>query len=142
MEPILVPKPPKEAFNKDRLISDLVRHQVEHFKHVEESLPADIRAKIPQHAIVTENDAARYIHVMTTYLLSRPRTEQPARKAFAAKPLTPIRPRRPLTLAATATPVLKKSTAKEKAPAKKETAAAQKTRSIEAKARKTSTKRK
>src|ERR1700754_3240725 len=47
MEPILVPEPPKKAFNKGRLISDLVRHQVEHFKHVEESLPPDARAKIP-----------------------------------------------------------------------------------------------
>ena len=56
MEPILVPRPPKEAFNKGRLISDLVRHQVEHFKHVEESLPADVRAKIPQHVIVTRSE--------------------------------------------------------------------------------------
>jgi hypothetical protein len=142
MEPILVPRPPKESFNKDRLISDLVRNQVEHFKHVEESLPQNVRATIPQHAIVTESDAARYIHAMTSYLLSRPQPKQPA-KAVAAKPPTPIRPRRPLTLAAAATPVLKKSTAKKKSPAKKETPAAKRSGSIKPKARKTtSTKRK
>ena len=141
MEPILVPEPPRKAFNKDRLISDLVRHQVEHFKHVEESLPADVRAKIPQHAIVTENDAARYIHAMTTYLLSQPQPKRPAKEA-AAKAPTPIRARRPLTLAAAATPVLKKPTAKKKSSAKKETPAAKKTRSIKPKARKTSIKRK
>jgi hypothetical protein len=141
MEPILVPEPPKEAFNKNRLISDLVRHQVEHFKHVEESLPLDVRAKIPKHAIVTENEAARYIHAMTTYLRSRPQPKRPA-KAVAAKPLTPIRSSRPLTLAAAATPALKKSTAKKKSSATRETLAAKKSRSIKPKARNTSTKRK
>ena len=141
MEPILVPEPPKKAFNKGRLISDLVRHQVEHFKHVEESLPPDARAKIPQHAIVTEDDAARYIHAMTTYLLSRPRAKRPV-KAIAPKPPIPIRPRQPLTLAAAATPLLKKSKAKKKSSAKKETPAAKKSQPIKPKARKTSTKRK
>jgi hypothetical protein len=141
MEPVLVPLPPKEAFNKGRLISDLVRNQIDHFKHVEATLPQSVRATIPQHPIVTENDAARYIHAMTTYLLSQPQPKRPAKEA-AAKPPTPIRPRRPLALAAAATPVLKKPTAKKKSSAKKETPAAKKSRSIKPKARKTSIKRK
>ena len=32
---ILVPRPPKESFNKQRPVSDLIRKQVEHFRHVE-----------------------------------------------------------------------------------------------------------
>jgi len=35
MEPIRVPRPPAEAFNKKRRVSDLIRAQVNHFKHVE-----------------------------------------------------------------------------------------------------------
>ena len=147
MEPILIPSVPSEAFNKHRHISDLIRKQVEHFKHIEAKLPKNVRAKIPQHAIVTEDEAARYIHAMTTYLISRLQPKQPATKTdAAAKPPTPIRPRRPLTLAAAATPVLKKK-AKKKSSAKKETPAAKKSQSIKPKARKpkarkTSSKRK
>ena len=35
MEPIHVPGPPKEAFNKNRRVSDLIRAQVNHLKHIE-----------------------------------------------------------------------------------------------------------
>ncbi len=91
MEPILIPGVPREAFNKHRRISDLVRKQVEHFKHIEEKLPTDVREKLPQHAITTEDDAARYITAMTTYLLSRPRPKQAAKKAVAIKPSAPPR---------------------------------------------------
>jgi hypothetical protein len=126
MEPILVPGAPKEAFNKHRHVSDLVRKQVEHFKHIEHQLPDDVRATLPQHDIVTENEAARYISAMTSYLLSRPRPKQPAKKIVAIKPPTPIRPGRPLTLAAAAAPARKKSTAKKKSAPKKETPAVRK----------------
>lgn len=71
MEPILVPAPPKGAFNKNRRMSDLIRNQVEHFKHLEHSLPAEARAKLPQHAIVSEDDAARYIAPFTQMLLAQ-----------------------------------------------------------------------
>ena len=43
MEPILVPGPPKEAFRKLRPVSDLIRSQVNHFKHLEAKLPAEVR---------------------------------------------------------------------------------------------------
>jgi hypothetical protein len=68
MEPILVPGPPKEAFNKNRRVSDLIRAQVNHLKHIESKLPASLRDGIPQHPIVTEDDAARYIASMTRLL--------------------------------------------------------------------------
>lgn len=71
MEPILVPGPPASAFNKHRRASDLIKKQVEHFKHLEEKLSTEERAKLPKHAIVSEDDAARYIAVFTRHLQSR-----------------------------------------------------------------------
>ena len=71
MEPIHVPGPPKEAFNKNRRISDLIKAQVNHFKHLEEKLPPEVRATLPQHRIVTEDDAARYLAPMTRLFRSR-----------------------------------------------------------------------
>ena len=70
MEPIRVPAPPKQAFNKHRRVSDLIRKQVHHFKHLEPKLPEHLRSALPQHPIVTEDDAARYIAPMTALLLS------------------------------------------------------------------------
>jgi hypothetical protein len=131
MEPILVPGTPKEAFNKHRPISDLVKKQIEHFKHVEERLPEEVRASLPQHDVVTENDAARYIGAMTSYLLSRPVAASPKipKKAPSAKrPVAmPVRPA--LALAAAAeTPARKKSASGKKAVVmKKKTAAKKKT---------------
>ena len=133
MEPILVPGPPKEAFNKHRPISDLVRKQVDHFKHIEERLSPDLRATLPQHQIVSEDEAARYISAMTSYLLSRPRPKPAAKKPVAIKPPAPIRPGRPLTLAAAAAPARKKSPAKKKSAPKKETPAARKSLSTRTK---------
>ena len=142
MESILVLSVPKEAFNKHRRISDLVRKQVEHFKHIEEKLPTDVRENLPQHAIITEDDAARYIAAMTTYLLSRPQPKEAAKKAVAIKPPAPTRPSPPLVLAAVAAPPGKKSIVKKKFVPKKETPAVQKSRSIKPEAKKASPKRK
>lgn len=75
MNTILVPGPPKAAFNKHRRISDLIKAQVEHLKHLEHKMPEAVRAKLPQHAIVTENDAALYIASMTE--LFRSQEEKP-----------------------------------------------------------------
>jgi hypothetical protein len=141
MEPIPVPSVPREAFNKHRLISDLVRKQVEHFKHIEHKLPADVRAKLPQDVVATEDEAARYISAMTSYLLSRPRPKQLAKEVVAIKPPTP-RSSPPLALAAAAAPAPKKSAAKKKFAPKKETPNAKKSPSIKAKAKKSSPKRK
>jgi hypothetical protein len=130
MEPVLIPSVPREAFNKHRLISDLVRKQVEHFKHVEQKLPQDVREKLPQYAITTEDEAARYISAMTNYLLSRPRPREVPKKAIAIKPPAPPRPSRPLALAAAAARARKKSAAKKRIRPKKEIPAAKESRSI------------
>lgn len=70
MDVIHVPAPPKKAFDKLRPISDLIRAQVNHFKHLEAKLSPEQRQGIPQHRITTENDAAHYIAAMTTFLRS------------------------------------------------------------------------
>jgi hypothetical protein len=105
MKPILVPGPPKAAFNKHRRISDLIKSQVAHLKHLEEKLPHVTRAALPQHAIVTENDAAIYIASMTRVLRSGSESEtRRIRAKRAAKHVTSIRATRSLSLAAAATP--------------------------------------
>src|SRR5882724_11706093 len=99
MKTIHVPGPPKEAFNKHRQISDLIKAQIKHFRHLEEKLSSSVRATLPQHVIVSENDAALYIASMTQLL----RTQDTA--STAAKPIkspTAIRFAKPVSLAATA----------------------------------------
>lgn len=113
MDPILVPGPPKEAFKKLRPISDLIRSQVNHLKHLEEKLPAAVRATLPQHPLVTEDDAARYIAPMTAYLLSRtaPAPEIPKQPTpVSTAKILPPTPIPPVSAKAGA----KKSTAKTK----------------------------
>ncbi len=63
MEPIHVPGPPKEAFNKNRPISDLIRAQVNHLKHVEAK-----SARGP----AQQNPAARNHHRIRRSKLYRP----------------------------------------------------------------------
>jgi len=70
MEPIHVPRPPAEAFNKNRRISDLIRAQVKHFKHLEQKLSPAQRRGIPQDGVTTEGEAARYIAAMTGVLMA------------------------------------------------------------------------
>jgi hypothetical protein len=144
MEPVQIPAVPREAFNKHRRISDLVRKQVEHFRHIEKKLPPEVQAKLPQHEIVTENDAARYIHAVTGYLLTRPveKTPKTPKIIAAVKHPAPIRPTPPLALAAAAARARKKAPAKRKSAPKKETPGAKKSPSIKPKAKKTAPKRK
>jgi hypothetical protein len=78
MEPIHVPRPPAEAFNKNRPVSDLIRAQVNHFKHVERKLTAEQRQVIPQQGVTTENEAAQYIAAMTAALRGQPAAAPPA----------------------------------------------------------------
>jgi hypothetical protein len=81
MKSIQVPRPPKEAFNKDRPVSDLIRSQVEHFRHVESKLPQAQRSTLPQDYIRTEHEAAQYISEMTALLLSQSTPSSPIRPA-------------------------------------------------------------
>ena len=108
MEPIRVPGPPKAAFNKQRPMSDLIKAQVRHFKHLEHKLAPESRTAIPQHHIITEDDAARYIAPMSRLL----RSESAASAAvtpFPAKPSAQVPPAtsqaRGLSIAATADPL-------------------------------------
>src|SRR3569833_1920747 len=78
MEIVHVPPPSKEAFHKGRPMSDLIKAQVRHFKHVEEKLSPEQRESIPQHRITTENEAAQYITAMTRLLRSSV-SEKPAK---------------------------------------------------------------
>jgi hypothetical protein len=89
MDPIHVPGPPKEAFNKNRRVSDLIRAQVKHLKHIESKLPPDLRQRIPQHPIVTEDDAARYIAPMTRLLRAQAITDPQAATPSAGPTLVP-----------------------------------------------------
>jgi hypothetical protein len=99
---IRVPRPPKESFNKQRPVSDLIRKQVEHFRHVESKLSAVQRAGLPQGHIRTEQDAAQYIAAMTELLLatSAAATQSPARPIVM--PARSTQPARGLVLAAAA----------------------------------------
>ena len=92
METIHVPPPPARAFNKNRPISDLIRAQINHLKHLEEKLTADARQQIPQHAIVSEDDAAQYIAAMTRLL----RSQAPA--GATAAPASPVVPKKAILI--------------------------------------------
>ena len=123
MEAIHVPATPARAFNKNRPISDLIRAQINHLKHLEEKLSADARQQIPQHAIVSEADAAEYIAAMTQLLRSQ--ASPSATAAPVAPPVPkkaiPIRPAKGLEIAASgkkAKPASKQRTASPTLPRK------------------------
>lgn len=119
MDVIEVPAVPKEAFNKHRRISDLIKAQVAHLKHLEHNLRPGEAAQIPQHAIVTENDAAIYIAAMTRLLCAGvPALQAPSRPK---RRVVPIRPAKVYEIAAAATEAEgkpKKQTAKKPAKSK------------------------
>jgi hypothetical protein len=121
MEPIHVPGPPKKAFNKNRRISDLIRAQVNHLKHVESQLPANQRLAIAPHAITTEADAANYIAAMTKLFQARVTAALKPATPLPAKLVTPIRrpASTPISIAASEAP---KKTKAKKAKPKKTTA--------------------
>lgn len=129
---IRVGAPPKSAFNQDRPISDLIRSQIEHLKHVEERLTPEERSTIPTGEIRTEAEAARYIAAMTAVLQSGARIEQAAEVApkvesirkplkKAAKKYSEKAPAagRKLALAASASGSRKKSASRPKKATKK-----------------------
>ena len=102
MEVIHVPPPSKQAFHKGRPISDLIKAQVRHFKHVEDKLAPEHRDKSPQHRITTENEAAQYITAMTRLLRSSV-SEKPAAPKLvpiATKKSAPQTPAKGLAIAA------------------------------------------
>jgi hypothetical protein len=115
MELIHVPAPSKDAFNKHRHLSDLIKAQIKHLKHVEHGLLQEIRDTLPQHPIVTENEAAVYIASMTALLHSRAVTpEAPAKLASRARQPSLIRPSSGISLAAAAGQTSGKSSSRKK----------------------------
>lgn len=121
MEIIHVPPPSKEAFHKGRPMSDLIKAQVKHFKHVEDKLSPEHREKIPQHRITTENEAAIYITAMTRLLRSGvgEKPSKPKLVPIAAKKTAPRTPAKGLDLAAGASPTKSRKKSKAKSSRKK-----------------------
>ncbi len=70
---IHVPKTPRSSFNPNRLLvkNTLLKHQVEHFRVLEEKLPPEQQTSIDFASIQTEGQAAEYIRKMTAILCSR-----------------------------------------------------------------------
>jgi hypothetical protein len=102
MEVIHVPPPSKGAFHKGRPISDLIKAQIHHFKHVEAKLSPELRQLIPQHRITTENEAALYIGAMTRLLRSGVESEpaKPKPIPITAKKSDASRPAKGIAIAA------------------------------------------
>ncbi len=90
MPTINVPAPPKSAFNKNRPVSDLLQHQLKHFRHIEATLPNELHSNMSARDLHTENGAAKYIAHVTEALRSLHQVSKPA----APAPI-PIRRRRP-----------------------------------------------
>ena len=105
MDPIRVPRPPKQSFNKNRPISDLLKAQVEHFQHLESKLESRMRSPLHPHELTTESAAANYIAHMTGVLLGEspaPKLLKPARvrSISAPKPKAKTKPKTGLAIAA------------------------------------------
>ncbi len=126
MDPILVPAPPRSAYNENRRVSDLLFSQLKHFQHVAQKhgalgIPADL-----ERDMYTEGGAARYIAAVTGALRGTV-PPLPAEVAAVAAP-RPRKERRKtvpgLAVAATAarTPAPPKKSAAKKAVAKRRTA--------------------
>jgi hypothetical protein len=64
VEPIVVPAPPKSAFNRNRRASDLILHQLKHFQHVAHKQGMQIDPAL-ERDVATEAGAARYIAAVT-----------------------------------------------------------------------------
>ncbi|HXS75044.1 MAG TPA: hypothetical protein VN753_02625 [Terracidiphilus sp.] len=121
MEVIHVPPPSKEAFHKGRPMSDLIKAQIKHFKHVEEKLSPRERESIPQHRITTENEAAQYITAMTRLLRSDV-DEKPAKPnltPITVKKSAPRAAARGFAIAASEAPIKPRKQSKTKSSRKK-----------------------
>ena len=68
MTVIVVPKPPKAAFNADRPLSALLKNQILHMQEAEFRLPARQQTNIYINKIKTESQAAEYIGKVTARL--------------------------------------------------------------------------
>ncbi len=106
MPTILVPAPPKSAFNKNRPVSDLLQHQLKHFRHIEAKLPTDLHSNMTARDLHTEEGAARYIAHLTEALRS---LGSQAKTPAAPIPIRRRRPAPPIAIAAAAAPPARNS---------------------------------
>jgi hypothetical protein len=126
VDPILVPAPPRSAYNQNRRVSDLLFSQLKHFQHVAQKhgalgIPADL-----ERDMYTEGGAARYIAAVTEALRGTV-SPQPDDVAAVSAPRPAKEPRKTVpglaVAAATArTPAPPKKSAAKKAVAKRRTA--------------------
>jgi hypothetical protein len=72
VEPIVVPAPPKTAFNKNRRVSDLLLAQLKHFQHVAQKQGLHVDPALVRD-IATEAGAARYIATVTKQIRAQAR---------------------------------------------------------------------
>jgi hypothetical protein len=105
MAVIKVPKPPKNAFDKNRPLSTLLGWQIYHAQEAELALPVGHSTDVYVNAIKTEGEAADYIRQVTQRVQEMHGTavQKPKGKAKAAG-------RRGLTMAASARPSAKRKT--------------------------------
>jgi hypothetical protein len=126
VDPILVPAPPRSAYNQNRRVSDLLFSQLKHFQHVAQKhgalgIPADL-----ERDMYSEGGAARYIAAVTGALRGTV-SPQPDDVAAVSAPRLAKEPRKTVpglaVAAATArTPAPPKKSAAKKAVAKRRTA--------------------
>jgi hypothetical protein len=126
VDPILVPAPPRSAYNQSRRVSDLLFSQLKHFQHVAQKhgalgIPADL-----ERDMYTEGGAARYIAAVTGALRGAV-SPQPDDVAAVSAPRPAKEPRKTVpglaVAAATArSPAPPKKSAAKKAVAKRRTA--------------------
>ena len=121
MDPILVPAPPRSAYNQNRRVSDLLFSQLKHFQHVAQKLgalgiPADL-----ERDMYTEGGAARYIAAVTRALRGTV-PPLPAEVAAVAAPRPQTVPGLAVPATAARIPASPKKAASKKASAKRRTA--------------------
>jgi len=76
MKIIKVPKPPRDAFDKNRPLSSLLRTQLDHLQHAELRLPAHHQSLLYVNAIRTEGEAAQYIEQVTSNIHSAHKNQE------------------------------------------------------------------
>jgi hypothetical protein len=77
MVKIVVPKPAKGSFNKERPASDLLKSQIKHLHALEQSLPHRLQTGRNVEEIKTESDASAYIKKITSRLHPRGKIKVP-----------------------------------------------------------------
>lgn len=68
MAKIVVPRPAKGSFNKERPASDLLKSQVKHLYELEKNLPHRLQTGKNVDEIKTEGDASSYVRTITSRL--------------------------------------------------------------------------